>query len=99
MHVSYGVKAFFAEILAFLLVANLGLVHAAVGGFNALTAVGERDGPALPANTVLLKRAGPQSQSDVLRLGVAESGYPPLEIVTASGDITGITADYAALIG
>ena len=99
MHVSLGLKAFFSGIFAFLLGANLGLVHAAVGGFNTLAAVGERDGPALPANTVLLKRAGPQSQSDVLRLGVAESGYPPLEIVTTSGDIAGITADYAALIG
>ena len=88
-----------AATCVLLLFASLWPVHAAEGVFNPLAAVGERDGPVLPATTVLLKRAGPRSQSDVLRLGVAESGYPPLEIVTNSGDIAGITADYAALIG
>ncbi len=57
----------------------------------------------LPANAMVLKlgnsRAGTSVLPDVLRMGVAESGYPLLEIITASGDVAGITADYAALIG
>lgn len=63
----------------------------------------ERGGPTLPANAMVLKhadlRASVSNLPDVLRLGVAESGYPPLEIVSANGDTAGITADYAALIG
>ena len=59
----------------------------------------EMGGPMLPANAVLLKRAGPRGDSGVLRLGVAQSGYPPLEIMTTGGQVAGITMDYAALIG
>ncbi len=58
----------------------------------------ELGGPVLPANSVFLKRAGPRPDSDVLRLGVSESGYPPLEIMTTGGQVAGITADYAALV-
>ena len=59
----------------------------------------EMGGPALPPNIMLLKRAGPPGDGHVLRLGVAESGYPPLEIMTTGGQVAGITADYAALVG
>ena len=66
-----------------------------IGGFPAA----ELGGPVLPANAMLLKRAGPQREVDVLRVGVAEAGYPPLEIMTTGGQVAGITADYASLVG
>ena len=53
----------------------------------------------MPANAGLLKVAGARRDADVLRVGVSEAGYPPLEIITTSGEVAGITADYAALIG
>ena len=88
---------------ALLLAAGPWLVQAAEGDEPVNSGMSERGGPLLPANAVVLKRAdsnmGRSGLQDVLRLGVAESGYPPLEIVTANGDIAGITADYAALIG
>ena len=59
----------------------------------------ELGGPVLPVGAMLLKRAGPVGNSDVLRVGVADSGYPPLEIITTGGQVAGITADYAALVG
>ena len=58
----------------------------------------EMGGPALPANAVLLKRAGPRGDPHVLRIGVADSGYPPLEIMTTGGQMAGLTADYATLV-
>ena len=58
----------------------------------------EVGGPVLPANAVLLKRAGPRGDPHVLRIGVADSGYPPLEIMTAGGQMAGLTADYATLV-
>ena len=68
---------------------------ATISGFPAA----ELGGPVLPANAMLLKRAGPQREVDVLRVGVAEAGYPPLEIMTTGGQVAGITADYASLVG
>ena len=59
----------------------------------------ERGGPVLPANAVLLKVASSRRDADVLRVGVSEAGYPPLEIITTGGQVAGITADYASLIG
>ena len=58
----------------------------------------EVGGPVLPANAVLLKRAGPRGDPHVLRIGVADSGYPPLEIMTTGGQMAGLTADYATLV-
>ncbi len=59
----------------------------------------EVGGPVLPAGTVLLRKAGKLGEVGVLRLGVAASGYPPLEVMTTDGLVAGITADYAALVG